>query len=176
MYHITVPPRIDCCVVLSTSRIAAPILDRSWRRRFRPLQWMRRRRLIFPSPPSLFPNVNPKKMILSIATPRWVDCCVVVKQNAIVAAQKEKEDYSNFSFSFFLLPLAHTPARTVYCLCCLYGLIVVLRNQTVLFSTYSLIIYRGPWPIVMDGDKCHCYKTPPPLPGARGASDHLRSE
>ena len=94
-------------------------------------------------------------------------CCVTVNPNAIVAAPKDEEDNSDLSFPFLLLLLL---AQRVYCLCRLHELIVVLRNQTGPSSTaYSLIIYRGPWPIVMNGDECRRYKTSPPSPpGARG--------
>ena len=161
---IAVPPRVDCCVVPCTSRIAAPILDRLGRHRFRSQQRLSRRRLIFYSTPP-FPSVNPNKKIICIAAPQRGDCCVAVKPNAIVAAPKDGEDSSDLSFSSLLLLLA----QRVYCLCRLHELIVVLRNQTGPSSTYSLIIYRGPWPIVMNGNECRRCKTSlPPSPGARG--------
>ena len=70
VHHIAVPPRVDCCVVMSTSRIVASILDRPRRRRFRPLRRMRRRKLIFLSPPSPLPNVDPNRRIVFIAAPQ----------------------------------------------------------------------------------------------------------
>ena len=164
---ITVPPRVGCCVLLSTSRIAAPILNRPGRHRFRSRQRLRRRRLIFSSPPP-FPSVNQNKKIICIAAPQRVDCCVAVKPNAIVAAPKDEEDNSDLSFPFLLLLLL---AQRIYCLYLLHELIVVLRNQTAPSSTYYLIIYRRPWPIVMNGDECRRCKTSLPPPGARGRQD-----
>ena len=97
---IAVPPRVDCSVVPSTSRIAVPILDCPGRRCFRPPRRMTRRRLIFPSPPP-FPCVGPHRKIVCVAASQWVDCCVAVKPNPIVAAPKDKEEKSDFPFSFF---------------------------------------------------------------------------
>ena len=97
-------------------------------------------------------------------------CCQTKRQ---VAAPKDEEDMSDLSFSFLLLL-----AQTVYCLSCLHELIVVLRNQTGPSSTYSLISYRGPWPIVTNGDECcRCETSAPLSPGARGrqCGDCLRS-
>ena len=96
-----VPPRVACCVFPSISRIAVRILDRPGRRCFRPPRRMRRRRLIFPSLPSPFPCIIPHMKIACVAVSQWVDCCVAVKPNPIVAAPKDKEEKSDFPFSFF---------------------------------------------------------------------------
>ena len=172
---IAVLPWVGCCVALSTSWIAAPILDRPGA----PFPFLakneEKKADFFFS--SSFPSADPNKKIVCIAAPQWVDWCVAVKPNTTVAAPKDEEDNSDFSFFFLLLLLTHTPARRVYCLRRLHELIVVLRHQTGPFSTYSFI-YRRPWPIVINGDECcRCKTSPPPPPGVRGRQhgDRLHS-
>ena len=62
---------------------------------------------MFLSPPSSspFPSADPIRKIVCIDVSPQVDCCITVKPNATVAVSKDKEEKSDFPFSFSSSPL-----------------------------------------------------------------------